>query len=68
MFGIPNDDLEVIKVEVQRGERKTLEKGRMENNFRQAGWEAPKATQMLFCESPIPAKQSHLPQTPRLHH
>ncbi|WRT64546.1 uncharacterized protein IL334_001478 [Kwoniella shivajii] len=41
-------DDDVIKIEVHRGERWTLEPGRMAKAFEQAGWEAPKATEFLF--------------------
>jgi hypothetical protein len=37
-------------VDICRGERWTLEPGRMEKAFQHAGWEAPMATEMLFCE------------------
>lgn len=50
MFGLTESDDDVIKIEVHRGERWTLEKGRMSKVFEQAGWEAPKATDFLFCE------------------
>ena len=42
----------MIKIEVHRGERWTLELGRMGRMFEQAGWEAPKATEFMFCASP----------------
>nr|XP_018999326.1 uncharacterized protein I203_08102 [Kwoniella mangroviensis CBS 8507]OCF62787.1 hypothetical protein I203_08102 [Kwoniella mangroviensis CBS 8507] len=48
MFGLNDDDDDVIKIEVHRGERWTLEPGRMARAFEQAGWEAPKATDFLF--------------------
>lgn len=49
MFGLTEEDSDVIKIEVHRGERWTLEAGRMNKAFEQAGWEAPKASQFLFC-------------------
>lgn len=49
MFGLGPGDEDVIKIEVHRGERWTLEPGRMEGMFEQAGWEPPKATEFLFC-------------------
>ncbi|OCF33813.1 hypothetical protein I316_04525 [Kwoniella heveanensis BCC8398] len=48
MFGLAEDDNDVVKIEVHRGERWTLESGRMAKMFEQAGWEAPKATEFLF--------------------
>ncbi|WWC59711.1 uncharacterized protein I303_102273 [Kwoniella dejecticola CBS 10117] len=48
MFGLNENDDDVIKIEVHRGERWTLEPGRMAKVFEQAGWEAPKATDFLF--------------------
>ncbi|WVR04824.1 hypothetical protein IAU60_001836 [Kwoniella sp. DSM 27419] len=48
MFGMSEDDQDVVKIEVQRGERWTLEPGRMGKVLEQAGWEAPKATDFLF--------------------
>ncbi|WVW78190.1 hypothetical protein I302_100141 [Kwoniella bestiolae CBS 10118] len=48
MFGLNDDDDDVIKIEVHRGERWTLEPGRMARTFEQAGWEPPKATDFLF--------------------
>jgi hypothetical protein len=56
MFGLGETDDDVIKIEVHRGERWTLESGRMERAFEQAGWEAPKATHFLFCESLVPQR------------
>lgn len=51
MFGLtPNDD-DVIKIEVHKGERWTLEAGRVDKMFEQAGWESPMATEFLFCGS-----------------
>ena len=52
MFCLTDNDDDVIKIEVHRGERWTLERGRMAKIFEQAGWEAPQATEFLFCESP----------------
>jgi len=49
MFGLTDQDDDVIKIEVHRGERWTLERGRMQKAFGQAGWESPKATEFLFC-------------------
>ncbi|UOH84333.1 3-O-alpha-D-mannopyranosyl-alpha-D-mannopyranose xylosylphosphotransferase [Cryptococcus neoformans] len=51
LFGFTENDDDVVKIEVHRGERWTLEPGRMQRVFRQAGWEAPKATEFLFCKS-----------------
>ncbi|KAK8847626.1 hypothetical protein IAR55_005485 [Kwoniella newhampshirensis] len=48
MFGLTEHDDDVVKIEVHRGERWTLEPGRMDKVFEQAGWEAPKATDFLF--------------------
>lgn len=48
LFGFTENDDDVVKIEVHRGERWTLEPGRMQRVFRQAGWEAPKATEFLF--------------------
>jgi len=50
MFGLTENDDDVIEIEVHRGERWTLESGRMAKVFAQAGWEAPKATEFLFCK------------------
>lgn len=50
MFGFTENDNDVVKIEVHRGERWTLEPGRMQKAFEQAGWEAPKATEFLFCK------------------
>ncbi|EIW71073.1 hypothetical protein TREMEDRAFT_67553 [Tremella mesenterica DSM 1558] len=48
MFGMGPGDEDVIKIEVHKGERWTIEEGRMEKLFLQAGWEAPKQTEFLF--------------------
>ncbi|WWD21714.1 hypothetical protein CI109_106201 [Kwoniella shandongensis] len=48
MFGLTENDEDVIKIEVHRGERWTLEQGRMDKGFEQAGWEPPKATEFLW--------------------
>ncbi|WVQ79814.1 3-O-alpha-D-mannopyranosyl-alpha-D-mannopyranose xylosylphosphotransferase [Cryptococcus sp. DSM 104549] len=48
LFGLSPADDDVVKIEVHRGERWTLEQGRMDRAFHQAGWEAPKATEFLF--------------------
>lgn len=53
MFGFTENDNDVVKIEVHRGERWTLEPGRMQRAFEQAGWEAPKATEFLFCKLPL---------------
>lgn len=50
MFGLTPEDIDVIKIEVHRGERWTLEQGRMNKVFEQAGWAPPKATDFLFCK------------------
>ncbi len=50
LFGLGEGDEDVIKIEVYRGERWTLENGRIGKVFEQAGWEAPKETEFLFCE------------------
>lgn len=50
LFELGKDDYDVVKIEVHKGERWTLEPGRMEKAFQHAGWEAPMATEMLFCE------------------
>lgn len=50
MFGFTENDTDVVKIEVHRGDRWTLEPGRMQKVFEQAGWEAPKATEFLFCK------------------
>jgi len=52
MFGLSASDEDVIKIEIHRGERWTLEQGRMDSMFEQAGWEPPKATEFLFCRCP----------------
>ena len=49
LFGLGSEDEDVIKIEVHRGERWTLETGRMERVFEQVGWEPPKASQFVFC-------------------
>ena len=59
MFGLGSGDEDVVKIEVHLGERWTLEEGRMHKVFAQAGWEAPKATEFLFCE--LPDSQQILP-------
>jgi 3-O-alpha-D-mannopyranosyl-alpha-D-mannopyranose xylosylphosphotransferase len=48
LFGMGDHDDDVIKIEVHRGERWTLEEDRMKAHFQGAGWEAPKATEFLF--------------------
>lgn len=53
LFGFTENDTDVVKIEVHRGERWTLEPGRMQKAFEQAGWEAPKATEFLFCKQPL---------------
>jgi 3-O-alpha-D-mannopyranosyl-alpha-D-mannopyranose xylosylphosphotransferase len=53
MFGLGEGDDDVIKIEVHRGDRWTLEPGRMAKMFEQAGWGAPKATEFLFCKSKL---------------
>jgi 3-O-alpha-D-mannopyranosyl-alpha-D-mannopyranose xylosylphosphotransferase len=53
MFGLM-DEYEyedVMKIEVHKGDRWTLEPERMERVLEQAGWEAPKASEFLFCKS-----------------
>lgn len=48
LFGLGAEAAEISEVEVHRGERRTLEKARMEMNFDQAGWEKPKRTTFDF--------------------
>jgi 3-O-alpha-D-mannopyranosyl-alpha-D-mannopyranose xylosylphosphotransferase len=50
LFGLGVNDQDVVKIEVHKHERWTLEPERLEKTFEHAGWEAPKATEMLFCE------------------
>lgn len=50
MFVLGPEDEDVTKIEVHLDDRCTLEHGRMEKVFEQTGWEAPKATDLLFCE------------------
>ena len=51
LFGVTDEDDDVIEIEVTRGERWTMEKDRMAGNLEGAGWEAPKNTEFLWCES-----------------
>jgi 3-O-alpha-D-mannopyranosyl-alpha-D-mannopyranose xylosylphosphotransferase len=39
-----------MKIEVHKGDRWTLEPERIERVLEQAGWEAPKASEFLFCK------------------
>lgn len=48
LFGLNQEDTDVIKIEIHRGERWTLEEERMNSHFEGAGWEPPKATEFLF--------------------
>jgi 3-O-alpha-D-mannopyranosyl-alpha-D-mannopyranose xylosylphosphotransferase len=48
LFGLNQEDTDVIKIEIHRGERWTLEEERMKSHFEGAGWEPPKATEFLF--------------------
>ena len=50
LFGLVEGDENVVQIEVHKGERSTLRDWRMEHHFQRAGWEAPKATQMVFSE------------------
>jgi 3-O-alpha-D-mannopyranosyl-alpha-D-mannopyranose xylosylphosphotransferase len=50
LFGVTDEDDDVIEIEVTRGERWTMEKDRMAGNLEGAGWEAPKNTEFLWCE------------------
>lgn len=52
LFGLDAGDEDVEEIEVHRGERWTLERDRFRRVFEQAGWEPPKATDFVFCESP----------------
>jgi 3-O-alpha-D-mannopyranosyl-alpha-D-mannopyranose xylosylphosphotransferase len=49
LFGLGDTDDDVVKIEVHRGERWTMERDRMTSNFENAGWEPPKNTEMLWC-------------------
>ena len=60
MFGLGDGDEDVVRIDVRRAERWTLEPGRVEKIFEQAGWEAPKASRFLFCES-FNANHGNLP-------
>ncbi|ORY21754.1 hypothetical protein BCR39DRAFT_553054 [Naematelia encephala] len=60
MFGLAEDDDDVIKIEVHRGDRWTLEDGRMQKVFEQVGWEGPKATTFLFS-----SLDGHMPPIPK---
>lgn len=55
LFGLGSGREDVDQVELHKGERWTLSPHRFENVFKQAGWEPPKATEMLFCESRLGA-------------
>lgn len=60
LFGLSERDHDVVKIEVHKGERWTLEKERMTGVFDNANWDAPKASEMLFCELPslLPLERS----------
>lgn len=60
LFGMGDHDDDVIKIEVHRGERWTLEEDRMKAHFQGAGWEAPKATEFLFS-----SMDGHMPPIPK---
>ena len=51
LFGVTDEDDDVIEIEVNRGERWTMEKDRMAANLEGAGWESPKNTEFLWCKS-----------------
>lgn len=50
LFGVTDEDDDVIEIEVNRGDRWTLEKDRIAANLEGAGWEAPKNTEFLWCK------------------
>lgn len=51
LFDMTEEDVrDVAKIEVHRGERWTLEEGRVAGAFEQAGWDTPKATDFLFSQ------------------
>lgn len=52
LFDLTTGDDDVVKIEVHKSLRLTLEANRLQQNFAYAGWQAPTATEMLFCESP----------------
>lgn len=60
LFGMGDQDDDVIKIEVHLGERWTLEEDRMKAHFQGAGWEAPKATEFLFS-----SMDGHMPPIPK---
>lgn len=60
LFGLEDKDNDVIKIEIHKGERWTLEEDRMKSHFQGAGWEAPKATEFLFS-----SMDGHLPPIPK---
>lgn len=64
MFGLTPQDDDVVKIEVHRGERWTLEPGRMGKVFEQAGWEPPKASVFVFCECEVGIANGSLARRP----
>ena len=50
LFGVEEDDDDVVEIEIHRGKRWTLETGRMASNLEGAGWEAPKNTEFMWCK------------------
>ena len=51
LFELGEGDEAITQIEVHKGARSTLRDWRMEHHFERAGWEPPKATQMVFCAS-----------------
>ena len=56
IFGLTEDDEDVVSIEVKKGQRSTLKDWRSEQVFQNAGWEEPKSTALLF-----PSIDGHLP-------
>lgn len=51
LFGLTEEDDDVVKIEVHRGERWTLESKRIVSVLSNAGWEPPKSSKYLWCKS-----------------
>lgn len=58
LFGLTEEDGNVVSLEIHRGERWTLEAERVVGNFDNLGWEAPKETQFLWS-----SMDGHVPPT-----
>lgn len=67
-FDLRDDEVDVDGIEVQRGERWTTNRMRIDKTFDQMGWHSPMRVKYLFCEHPHGRADISVPRRPHAAH